>query len=91
MKTLNISLPDPLAKLVESKVQSGGYSSASEVVREGLRLLQQYDAERLRTLKLAIQEGLDSPIGPPLEELRSEAIAARGAKRLKRARREAVR
>jgi len=47
MKTLSISLPDPLDAYVAEKVSSGGYSSASEVVREGLRLLQQYEHEKV--------------------------------------------
>jgi len=36
---MNVSLTPELEKLVESKVQSGRYQSASEVIREGLRLL----------------------------------------------------
>ena len=87
MKTVNISLPDPLGKFVQQKVESGSYSSASEVVREGLRLLQQYDAERLRILRAAIQEGLDSPLGRTLDEISSAQVAARGMKRLKKAQR----
>ena len=89
MKTMNVSLPDPLNAFVQRKVKSGAYASASEVVREGLRLLQQYDAERLRTLKRAIREGADSPLGRTLNEVTSADIAARGAKRLKKARRSA--
>ena len=87
MKTLNVSLPEPLEEFVQGKVSSGGYSSASEVVREGLRLLQQYDAERLRTLRSAIREGLESGLGHTLDEISATEIASRGAKRLKRARR----
>jgi len=91
MKTLNVSLPEPLEEFVQGKVTSGGDSSASEVVREGLRLLQQYDAERLRTLRLAIQEGLSSPLGGTLAENTGAAVAARGAKRLKKAQRRQTR
>src|SRR3954470_7553198 len=39
--TLNVSLTAPLRKYVQSKVSSGGYESASEVVRDGLRALQE--------------------------------------------------
>jgi len=60
MKTLSISLPDPLDAYVAEKVSSGGYSSASEVVREGLRLLQQYEHERLRALRAAVKVGIES-------------------------------
>ena len=84
VKTVNISLPDPLGKFVQQKVDSGSYSSASEVVREGLRLLQQYDAERLRLLRAAIKVGLGSGEGPLLEDVSTEQIVARAKKRLKK-------
>ena len=41
MPTMNVSLPAGLARFVESAIESGDYGTASEVVREGLRLLQQ--------------------------------------------------
>ncbi len=40
---MNISLTPELEKLITNKVKSGLYFSASEVVREGLRLLRQQD------------------------------------------------
>lgn len=40
-KTLNISLTPMLQKFVEKKVASGRYQTASEVVRDGLRLLEE--------------------------------------------------
>jgi len=43
---MNVSLTPELAKLVEDKVASGMYTSASEVVREALRLLA--DSDKLR-------------------------------------------
>jgi antitoxin ParD1/3/4 len=39
--TLNVSLTPVLRKFVQSKVSSGRYESASEVVRDGLRALQE--------------------------------------------------
>ncbi|HTE06979.1 MAG TPA: type II toxin-antitoxin system ParD family antitoxin [Planctomycetota bacterium] len=48
---MNISLTPELAKLVEDKVASGMYTSASEVVREALRLLAESD--RLRDTREA--------------------------------------
>ena len=40
---MNVSLTPELEKLVNDKVKSGRYNSASEVVRESLRLLQDHD------------------------------------------------
>jgi len=59
---MNVSLTPELERLVTRKVESGLYQSASEVIREGLRLLD--DQDRLRELHLAevrkkIQAGLD--------------------------------
>ena len=59
---MNVSLTPELEKIVEKKVSSGLYNSASEVVREGLRLLQQRDETRelkLRALRKDIQAGID--------------------------------
>jgi antitoxin ParD1/3/4 len=43
---MNVSLTPELEKLVANKVSSGRYTSASEVVREALRLLEQHDHSR---------------------------------------------
>jgi antitoxin ParD1/3/4 len=48
---MNISLTPQLEKLVNKKVASGLYHSASEVVREGLRLLKEHDEVRKQRLK----------------------------------------
>jgi antitoxin ParD1/3/4 len=60
---MNISLTPRLEEMIREKIASGSYSSASEVVREALRLLELED--QLRSLKLQrlrqdIQEGLES-------------------------------
>jgi antitoxin ParD1/3/4 len=60
---MNVSLPDELANFVKAKVSAGRYASASEVVREALRLMEkaeQQEAEKLRFLRNAWQEGVDS-------------------------------
>ena len=41
--TINVSLTPPLRKFVEQKVASGMYESASEVIRESLRMLERHD------------------------------------------------
>ena len=59
---MNVSLTPELEKIVNLKVESGQYNSASEVMREGLRLLQQRDAaleRKLAWLKGEIQIGID--------------------------------
>lgn len=43
---MNVSLTPELEKFVSSKVESGRYNSASEVVREALRLLEEHDQAR---------------------------------------------
>jgi antitoxin ParD1/3/4 len=47
---MNVSLTDALESFVEEKVRSGTFTSASEVVRAGLRLLQEHDAEHAARL-----------------------------------------
>ncbi|MGH9397320.1 MAG: type II toxin-antitoxin system ParD family antitoxin [Terriglobia bacterium] len=48
---MNVSLTPELEQFVQTKVQSGRYNSASEVMREALRLLEDY--ERARAGQLA--------------------------------------
>jgi antitoxin ParD1/3/4 len=48
--TANISLTPELNAFVAARVASGRYQTASEVVREGLRLLEQRDAERVNSI-----------------------------------------
>ena len=43
---MNVSLTSELEKFVSAKVEAGLYNSASEVVREALRLLQEHDQAR---------------------------------------------
>ena len=43
---MNVSLTPELDKFVTRKVESGRYTSASEVVREALRLLKEHDSAR---------------------------------------------
>jgi len=58
---MNVSLTPELEKFVADKVQSGRYTSASEVVREALRLLEQHELSREVQLK-AFNEELDRRI-----------------------------
>jgi antitoxin ParD1/3/4 len=47
---MNVSLTPELEKFVSAKVDSGRYNSASEVVREALRLLEEHDSARAAQL-----------------------------------------
>ncbi|MCA1909339.1 MAG: type II toxin-antitoxin system ParD family antitoxin [Magnetospirillum sp.] len=62
MPTMNVSLPAEMAAFVEAELASGDYASASEVVRDALRLLRRERAaeqERLAILRREIQRGID--------------------------------
>lgn len=58
---MNISLTPELENFVQEKVKSGFYTSASEVIRESLRLLSTYDdlhKRRLEQLNNAVAIGM---------------------------------
>lgn len=60
---MNISLTRELDEFVANKVASGRYTSASEVVREALRLLEEHDrarTARLEEFNRELQRRLDS-------------------------------
>lgn len=79
---MNVNLTPQLQELVRSKVASGMYTSASEVVREALRFMDEQDrlhAAKLAQLRDDIRQGLNS--GP------GKAWSAEEAKREGRARR----
>ena len=60
---MNVFLTPELEELVQAKVRSGRYNSASEVVGEALRLLEQRDALgaiHLKELRSRIDDGLAS-------------------------------
>lgn len=45
---MNVSLTPELERFVDGKVESGLYNNASEVIREGLRLLKEHDEIRVK-------------------------------------------
>ena len=53
---MNVSLTPELQEFVQTKVQSGRYNSASEVVREALRLLEDHEKARVEQLTEFNQE-----------------------------------
>ena len=56
---MNVSLTKELEDFTRGLVATGRYNSASEVVRSGLRLLEEREASN-RTLRALIQEGIES-------------------------------
>ena len=61
MPTRNVVLTDHQARLVEKLVSTGRYQNASEVLREGLRLIEDREAQdnaRLRALRKAARVGI---------------------------------
>jgi antitoxin ParD1/3/4 len=63
---MNVSLTPELEKWVQSKVETGFYGSSSEVVRDALRLLHQFESERIRRL-----DELRSDLQIGLEQIRA--------------------
>jgi antitoxin ParD1/3/4 len=75
MPTRNVNLTEHLDRFIEDGISSGRFSNASEVVREGLRLLEQREQEdlaRLEWLRGAAKEGFDAIERGDYETLDSE-------------------
>ena len=89
---MNVSLTRELVDWVQAKVRSGRYQSASEVIREALRLLEETDnlrRVRLRRLRKEIAVGiedLDRGRSAPLDRKLLEDIKKRGRRRMARER-----
>ncbi len=58
-KNTSIALGNHFQGFVEKQIQQGRFGSTSEVIRAGLRLLEEREA-KLEMLRKAIQEGIDS-------------------------------
>ncbi len=58
-KNTSISLGNHFESFIESSISKGRFGNASEVVRAGLRLLEE-EENRVLALRKAIQEGIDS-------------------------------
>jgi len=77
---MNISLTEQLEKFINDQVASGAYQTASEVVRDGLRLLadrRKAEELKLEALRAAVRDGLNSGPAEPLdmEEIIADARA----------------
>jgi len=83
---MNVSLTPELEEFVQRKVESGLYNNASEVVREGLRLLKEHDDIRLKWREQIDRGWLQAQSGQVIdgEEVfrkATERIKQRGRKR----------
>jgi antitoxin ParD1/3/4 len=68
MPTRNVNLTPEMDKFIASKVGSGLYSNASEVMRAALRLLEREEREneeKLSALRSAIAKGMASGVAAP--------------------------
>jgi antitoxin ParD1/3/4 len=65
-RNTSVSLGDHFAQFIDGQVQSGRYGSASDVVRAGLRLLEEHE-DKVRALQLALEEGERSGSPAPLD------------------------
>jgi antitoxin ParD1/3/4 len=75
MPTRNVNLTEHFDSFIEACVSSGRFSNASELVREGLRLLEQREQEdqaKLEWLRAAAKEGFDDIERGDYVTLRSE-------------------
>ena len=82
---MNVSLTPELETLISQKVATGMYHSASEVIREALRLLNEHDALRKiqhEELRREIAVGMEEIKQGKVAHLDIEAIKAKGRKLL---------
>ena len=80
---MNVSLTPELEKIVAERVTSGRYASASEVIREALRLLEERD--QLNQLRQEVRLGLEQ-----LDQGRRRPFDTPALERIKRQGRERV-
>lgn len=60
-RNTSVSLGSYFDAFIESRINEGRYKNASEVIRAGLRLLEE-DENRITALRKAVQDGIDSEI-----------------------------
>jgi len=85
--SINISLPPELETRVRQRVESGLYGSASEVIREALRLLEAYEGvrlSRLDALRQDVAEGMKDVKAGRIRVLNLSGLKRRARQELKK-------
>ena len=84
--SMNVSLPPELEARVRQRVESGMYGSASEVIREALRLFEAYEqvkTAKLDSLRQDIAKGLDDVKNGRVKEVDFASLKQQGRQSLK--------
>lgn len=84
--SMNVSLPPELEARVRQRVESGMYGSASEVIREALRLFEAYEqikTARLDSLRQDIAAGMSDARNGRVKEIDFAALKEKGRRTLK--------
>ena len=84
--SINVSLPPELESRVRQRVESGMYGSASEVIREALRLFEAYEqvkAAKLDSLRQDIAKGLSDAENGRVKEIDFASLKQQGRQLLK--------
>jgi len=84
--SMNVSLPPELEARVRQRVESGMYGSASEVIREALRLFEAYEqvkTAKLDSLRQDIAKGLGDAEKGRVKEIDFANLKQQGRKLLK--------
>ncbi|MFA6064166.1 MAG: type II toxin-antitoxin system ParD family antitoxin [Gallionella sp.] len=79
--SMNVSLPPELEARVRQRVDSGMYGSASEVIREALRLFEAYEqvkTSKLESLRQDIAKGLSDVKNERTREVDFESLKQQG-------------
>jgi len=74
MDKRTISLPDEHARYIDQKVNSGDYASASEVIRAGLRALQERDRAVEDWLRTQVASTYDAMLADPSRGIPSDSV-----------------
>jgi len=84
--SMNVSLPPELEARVRQHVESGMYGSASEVIREALRLFEAYEqvkTAKLDSLRQDIAKGLNDAKNGRTKEINFASLKKQGRQLLK--------